>query len=135
MTTGGINQGKVTVVRDPHRARPKADFRDLAMRVYHYAVRRTARSSQLSQFLVLLKYQMHRRESRRKRVAIRCRSGTSRWSAERDRGLTHCGDGPTRKGDFLFYPLFFVRRWLSYCGGGPIGKGFGLVSPLFLCSA
>ena len=76
------------------------------MRVNQYAVRRTAQSSLLSQSLVLLKYLMHLLEPRRERVAIRGRSGTSRWSAGRERGLSHCGGGPIGKGDFLFYPLF-----------------------------
>ena len=105
MTTGRINQGTVTVVRDPHRARPNADFRDVAMRLNQYAVRRTAQSSLLSQCLVILKYLVHLLEPRRERVVIRGRSGTSRWSAGRERGLSHCGCGPIGKGDFLFYPL------------------------------
>ena len=50
------------------------------MRVNQYAVRRNARPSQLSQSVVLLKYQIHRRDLRRERVAIRGRSGTSRCS-------------------------------------------------------
>jgi hypothetical protein len=33
VTTGRIIQGTVTVLRDPHRSRPKADVRDFAMRV------------------------------------------------------------------------------------------------------
>jgi hypothetical protein len=48
VTTGRINQGEVTVVQDPHWARPKADIRDFATRMNEYAVRETARSSQLS---------------------------------------------------------------------------------------
>ena len=61
-------------------SRPKADGRDVDMRVNHFAGRRTARSSPLS--LVLHKYQMNRREPRRERAASRGRSGTTRWSAE-----------------------------------------------------
>ena len=68
MTTGRINQGTVTAVRVPPRTRPKADGRDVAMRVDQFAERRAARSSPLSQSLVLLKYQMYGREPRRERV-------------------------------------------------------------------
>ena len=60
--------------------RPKADGRDVDMRVNHFAGRRTARSSPLS--LALHKYQMNRREPRRERAASRDRSGTTRWSAD-----------------------------------------------------
>ena len=69
--------------------RPKADGRDVAMRVNHFAGRRTARSFPLS--LVLHKYQMNRREPRRERAASRGRSGSRRWSAERRRvsAITH----------------------------------------------
>jgi hypothetical protein len=61
--------------------RQKADGRDVAISVNHFAGRRTARSSPLS--LDLHKYQMKRREPRRERGASRGRSGTRRWSAER----------------------------------------------------
>ena len=86
MTIRNINQGTVTAVRVPSQARRKADVRDVAMRVNQFAGRRTARSSPLSQSLVLLKYQMNRREPRRERVACRGRTGTRRWSAERSQG-------------------------------------------------
>ena len=49
---------------------------------------------------------MHRREPRRKRVAIRGRSGKNRWGAGLERVLSHNGGWPIGKGDFLFYPLF-----------------------------
>jgi hypothetical protein len=65
MTTDIINQGTVTAVHFPHRARPKADVRDVAMMVNQIAVRWPAWSSPLFQFLVLVKYQMHRREPSR----------------------------------------------------------------------
>ena len=73
MTTRNINQGTVAAVQVPPQARPKADVRDVAMRVNQFSGRRTALSSPLSQFLVLLKYPMHRREPRCGRVANRGR--------------------------------------------------------------
>ena len=82
MTTGIMNPVTITSVRVPHWGRSKADVRDVAMRVNQFAGRRTTRSSSLSHFLVLLKYQLHRREPRRERVASRGRSGTIRWSTE-----------------------------------------------------
>jgi hypothetical protein len=88
----------------------EADVRDIAMRVNQYGGRSTVQSSPLSHSLVLLKYQMHLREPRRYMLAIRSRSGTSRWSAGRE-------------------------RVLSRCVGGPIGKGVGLVSGLVFYSA
>ena len=85
MTTGRINLGTVAAFLVSHWARPKVDVRDVAMRLNKFAGRRTARSSPLSQFLVLLKYQLHRCEPRRERVASIGRSGTRRWSAGRKR--------------------------------------------------
>ena len=82
MTTGRINEGTVTSVRVSPQDRPKAFGRDIAMRVDQYTWWRTARSSPLSQSLVLLKYQMNRREPRRERVASSGRSDTRRRSAE-----------------------------------------------------
>ena len=73
---------------------------------------------------------MHRREPRRERVAIRGRSGTIRWSAGRERGLSHCGGGPIVKGDFLFYPLFLwsALAQLQWWRADRQGRWFGLAS-------
>ena len=65
--------------------RPKADVRDVAKRVNHFAGRKTVRSFRLSQSLVLPKCQIKRREPRRARGWSRGRSGTRRWGAERRR--------------------------------------------------
>ena len=98
MTTGRNNQGTVTVLRDPHRTRPKADVRNVAMSVNLFSGQRTARCSPLSQSLVLLKYQMHRREPRCERVARRNLSGTRPLRDGRTRvsasgSASHCGGG------------------------------------------
>ena len=55
------------------------------MRVDQFDGWSPARSSPLSQSLVLLMYQTNRREPRRERVARRGRSGPRRWSSERRR--------------------------------------------------
>jgi hypothetical protein len=80
-------------------ARPKADGRDVAMRVKHFAGRRTARSSPLS--VVLHKYQMYGREPRRERAASRSRSISRSLRAGRKRvsasgSASHCGGGHER---------------------------------------
>jgi hypothetical protein len=130
MTNGRIDQGTVTEVRDPRGVRPKADIRDVAIRVNQYAGRRTARSSPLSQSIVLLKYQMHRREKRQEQLAISGRSGASRWSAGRERVLSHCGGGPIGKGDYLVSPLFLWSAWaqLLWWRPGRQGRSSGLAS-------
>ena len=85
MTTNSIIKGTITDVRVTPRDLPMAFGLDVAMRVAQFAGWRTVRSSPLSQSLVLMKYQMNRREPRRERVTNSGQSRTRRWSAERRR--------------------------------------------------
>jgi hypothetical protein len=91
MTTRKINQGTVAVVRVPPQARPKADVGDVAMRVNQFSGRRTALSSPLSQFLVLLMYPMLRREPRCGRVSAFVRHQAVRVFSCFREGRNHLG--------------------------------------------